>query len=107
MEHKLITGPKGGNYWIDENGKKHYVPKKKSNKVNTLSSNINNNQKSSTKLSKMKCYIGYFKQLDESGETIDDFKEWVNASSKELATIYLKQRYSHDKLIKLDQVVEE
>lgn len=25
ITHKMIKGPRGGYYWLDENGKKHYV----------------------------------------------------------------------------------
>lgn len=27
MERTIITGPKGGKYWLDDKGKKHYVKK--------------------------------------------------------------------------------
>ena len=29
MTNNIITGPKGGQYWIDEKGKKHYIKRSK------------------------------------------------------------------------------
>lgn len=29
MTNNIITGPKGGQYWIDKNGKKHYIKRSK------------------------------------------------------------------------------
>lgn len=100
MEHTLIQGPRGGFYWLDENGAKHYVSGKakkaakaaKSGKTN--SKNVKPVVKTVTpKPSPIKkCYTGWFDVYNEDGEQIDDFKEWTIAESWEEAL----RNFRHD-----------
>ena len=100
MEHTLIQGPRGGFYWLDENGAKHYVSGKakkvakaaKSGKTNTK--NIKPAVKPVTpKLLVVKRrYTGWFNVYNEDGELIDDFKEWTDATSWDEAL----RKFRHD-----------
>ena len=65
---------------IDANGKKHYVTSKKTTKT-------------SKKELKENTYICYFKQLDEDGEVVDDFKEWTTAYSEQEARAYFEHEH--------------
>lgn len=78
----ILTGPRGGKYWLDENGKKHYVISKKTTK-----------KKTSKKEPKESTYICYFIQRDENGEMVDDFKEWTKAYSEQEARDYFEHEH--------------
>ena len=86
MEHTILTGARGGKYWIDENNVKHYVSQqgpvaKPKKNVNRLPSPAE--QRKVTKRKSIGRYIGYFYVLNEDGRRVDDFKEWVYADSIE------------------------
>lgn len=81
-ERILITGPKGGQYWIDESGKKHYVKKsKKDRKIEPL---------------KMKRYTACI-TVYKNGEYYDDFNEWRDAYCKEGAIEKFREDYPNPK----------
>lgn len=88
MEHTILTGARGGKYWLDENNVKHYVSQqgpvaKPKKNVNRLPSPTE--QRKAMKKDVRCRYIGYFYELDEIGRRVDDFKEWCYASSTEEA----------------------
>ena len=76
-ERTLITGPKGGQYWIDESGKKHYVKAKKNKNIKPL---------------KMKRYTACI-TVYKNGEYYDDFNEWRDAYCKEGAIEKFREDY--------------
>lgn len=76
----IKTGPRGGKYWIDDNGKKHYVTSKKTKRPKKVEP-------------KERVYICYFRQLDEDGEMVDDFKEWTKAYSEQEARAYFEHEH--------------
>lgn len=76
----IKTGPRGGKYWIDDNGKKHYVTSKKTKRSKKVEP-------------KERVYICYFRQLDEDGEMVDDFKEWTKAYSEQEARAYFEHEH--------------
>jgi len=85
MEHTILTGARGGKYWLDENNVKHYVSQqgpvaKPKKNVNRLPSPAE--QRKVVKKSPGR-YIGYFYVLNEMGYRVDDFKEWTYADSVE------------------------
>ena len=95
MEHTILTGARGGKYWLDENNVKHYVSQqgpvaKPKKNVNRLPSPAE--QRKVTKRKSPGRYIGYFYVLNEIGHRIDDFKEWVYADSVEDA----RQQFEDD-----------
>ena len=93
----ILTGPRGGKYWIDDNGKKHYVTSKKTTKT-------------SKKEPKESTYICYFRQLDEDGEVVDDFKEWTTAYSEQEARAYFEHEHWRSIAagrLEIDMIVEE
>ena len=75
MEHTLIQGPRGGFYWLDENGAKHYISGKakkvakaaKSGKTNTK--NVKPAVKTVTPKSSVvkRRYTGWFNVYNENG----------------------------------------
>lgn len=95
----ILTGPRGGKYWLDENGKKHYVTSKKTTK-----------KKASKKEPQERTYICYFRQLDEDGEIVDDFKEWTKAYDIEEARAHFEHehwRALDSGRLQIDMIVEE
>ena len=77
----LFKGPRGGTYWLDDEGKKHYVKGKQAI--------VKKEDKP-----KMKTYICYYNVLDKDGYYIDDFKEWCKETSKHDAEIEFRNRYA-------------
>ena len=77
----LFKGPRGGTYWIDDNGKKHYVKGKQA--ILTKEEKV-----------KLKTYICYYNVYNKEGELIDDFKEWTKETSKLDAEIEFRNRYA-------------
>lgn len=78
MDKILITGPKGGQYWIDESGKKHYVKKK--------------TPKKKQEPLKMKRYT-FNICVRKNGEYYDDFNEWRDAYCDEGAMQKIREDY--------------
>ena len=74
----LKTGPKGGQYWEDESGKKHYVRQKISKKP--------------AEPLKMKRYTACI-TVYKNGEYYDDFNEWRDAYCKEGAIQKFRDDY--------------
>lgn len=102
MEHTIITGARGGQYWLDENNKKHYVsqqgpvakPRKSVNRLPTPAEQKKVHKRSeSPNKDSLNIYVGYYYQLDRKGYRIDDFKEWCWAYNKEQAEEEFKSRY--------------
>ena len=77
----LFKGPRGGTYWLDDKGKKHYVQGKQAI--------VKKEDKP-----KMKTYICYYNVYNKEGELVDDFKEWCKETSKHDAEIEFRNRYS-------------
>ena len=93
MEHTLIQGPRGGFYWLDENGVKHYISGKAKKVAKAAKSGKTKNVKPAVKLSVVKRrYTGWFNVYNENGELIDDFKEWTDAISWDEAL----RKFRHD-----------
>lgn len=112
MEHTLIQGPRGGFYWLDENGAKHYVSGKAKKAAKAAKSGKTNSKNVKPVIKPVtpkpspvtpkpvtpkpspvkKCYTGWFDVYDEDGEQIDDFKEWTIAESWEEAL----RNFRHD-----------
>ena len=95
-EKTLITGPRGGTYWLDDKGVKHYVKGKKET------------PKPKVKTPEVKTYICYYKVVDENGYYVDDFKEWCKATSKLDAETEFRDRYAEEILsgrIEISQIV--
>lgn len=93
---EIKTGPRGGKYWIDESGKKHYLS--------------NKDKKISKTSPKEKTYICYFIQRDENGEMVDDFKEWTKAYSEREAREYFEHdhwRAISSGRLEISMIVEE
>ena len=99
MNKTLIKGPRGGTYWIDDNGKKHYVKDKK----------VVTSTKKSTKKEQVSKYYCYYNQYNENGELVDDFKEWCSATSLNEARTEFKNRYWNEiskGSIEIAQIIE-
>ena len=93
MEHTLIQGPRGGFYWLDENGAKHYISGKAKKAAKAAKSGKTKNVKPAVKPSIVKRrYTGWFNVYNENGELIDDFKEWTDATSWDEAL----RKFRHD-----------
>ena len=93
MEHTLIQGPRGGFYWLDENGAKHYISGKAKKVAKATKSGKTKNVKPAVKPSVVKRrYTGWFNVYNENGELIDDFKEWTDAISWDEAL----RKFRHD-----------
>lgn len=86
-EYTVQEGAKGGKYFIDDAGKKHYLK--------------NENAKPRAKkpepvvLPTLKGYTAWFEQYDPDTQSVDDFKEWHNAYSKQEAIDYWNHEYHH------------
>ena len=81
MDKTLFKGPRGGTYWLDDEGKKHYVKGKQVI--------VKKEDKP-----KMRTYICYYNVYNKEGELVDDFKEWCKETSKHDAEIEFRNRYS-------------
>ena len=102
MEHTILTGARGGKYWLDEHNVKHYVSQqgpvaKPKKNVNRLPSPTE--QRKVVKRKSPGRYIGYFYVLDEIGRRVDDFKEWVYTDSVEDA----KRQFEYDHWKSIDR----
>lgn len=101
----IHKGSRGGRYWIDDNGKKHYLKtpdKKKSPKENNSAKKVQE--------PKLKRYIAYFYEIDvKTGERVDDFKEWTEAYSEEEAREYFEDEHRYsiaEGRLELDDICE-
>lgn len=98
----IHTGSRGGRYWIDDNGKKHYLksetskPKKEESKKEV---------KKVTELPKLKRWIGRF--TEDIGGDHDGFSEWCEAYTESEAREEFKDRYRHNSKVELDYVYED
>ena len=98
MEHTLIQGPRGGFYWLDENGAKHYISGKAKKVAKAAKSGKTKNVKPAVKPSVIKRrYTGWFNVYNENGELIDDFKEWTVAASWDEALRIFRHGYPDTK----------
>ena len=98
MEHTLIQGPRGGFYWLDENGAKHYISGKAKKVAKAAKSGKTKNVKPAIKPSVVKRrYTGWFNVYNENGELIDDFKEWTVAASWDEALRIFRHGYPDTK----------
>ena len=98
MEHTLIQGPRGGFYWLDENGAKHYISGKAKKVAKAAKSGKTKNVKPAVKPSVVKRrYTGWFNVYNENGELIDDFKEWTVAASWDEALRIFRHGYPDTK----------
>ena len=98
MEHTLIQGPRGGFYWLDENGAKHYISGKAKKVAKAAKSGKTKNVKPAVKPSVVKRrYTGWFNVYNENGELIDDFKEWTVAASWDEALRIFRHDYPDTK----------
>ena len=98
MEHTLIQGPRGGLYWLDENGAKHYISGKAKKVAKAAKSGKTKNVKPAVKPSVVKRrYTGWFNVYNENGELIDDFKEWTVAASWDEALRIFRHGYPDTK----------
>lgn len=95
----IHTGSRGGRYWIDNNGKKHYLksetPKRESKKID----------KQPKEMPKLRRWVGRFRQDFE--DDYDDFSEWCEAYTKQEAIEEFEDRYRHNPNVKLDYVYED
>lgn len=97
-EYEVQTGPRGGLFFIDDNGKRHSVksdkPKKKVTKEKK-SEKVDPSKKVLPQITpKLKRYVCYYEKRNEKDELVDDFKEWCDAYSYEEAEREFKDRYS-------------
>jgi hypothetical protein len=100
MKFKVEKGPRGGQFYIDETGKKHYIKKTTKKYVErtvlTSANTINEKVKKTVPVQQpiVKRYTANYVVRDpESQEMIDDFNEWCDAYSKEEAMSEFKKRY--------------
>lgn len=100
---KILTGPRGGQYYIDETGKKHYVKK---SAIKKSPSKYKVQKPAKFTEPKLKRYVCYYAQY-ENDEMVDDFKEWCDAYSVNEARSEFEARYSHNPNIKIQDIVNE
>lgn len=81
----IHTGSRGGKYWIDDNGKKHYLSKKEE-----TPKKVNITKKPEPILYTYYCNIC---RRSKDGEYVDDWNEWHNAYSEEEALEYWRDEY--------------
>lgn len=90
MKYAIEKGPRGGQYYIDNTGKKHYI--KRTNKKFIEVKETKKEENSSCETNNEK-YIGRFSVYNEKDELVDDFKEWTWASSESEALAEFRRRY--------------
>lgn len=105
-EYDIQTGKKGGQFFIDDEGKKHYLKsatptvKKKKKSTEAIKKEVESKDF-------LKRYICYYRKVDDDGEMIDDFKEWTDANSYDEAQRHFENEYRHDPSIKIDLIIRE
>lgn len=95
----IHMGSRGGRYWIDDNGKKHYI---KSETSKRESKKIDKQPKD---IPKLKRWIGRFSE--DIGRDHDGFSEWCEAYTKQEAIEEFKDRHRHNPKVELDYVYED
>lgn len=95
----IHMGSRGGRYWIDDNGKKHYI---KSETSKRESKKIDKQPK---EIPKLKRWIGRFSE--DIGGDHDGFSEWCEAYTKQEAIEEFKDRHRHNPKVELDYVYED
>lgn len=101
MEHEILTGARGGQYWIDEKGKKHYISQqgpvaKPKTSVNRLPAPISQRRLNKTTNKDLTTYICYYLQRNpNTGDIMDNFKEWCKARNIDEARKEFEDRYWH------------
>lgn len=96
----IHTGSRGGRYWVDDNGKKHYLPQTSKQKEESK-----REAKKVTESPKLKKWIGRF--TEDIGGDHDTFSEWCEAYTREEAEEYFRDNCRHNPNIELDYVYEE
>lgn len=105
VEYEIQQGKRGGSFFIDGDGKKHYLKGTSTSKTTTKRS-IDPIKKQEEK-PVLKRYIGYYRKVDENGEMIDDFSEWCDAYSYDEAKREFEDRYSYTDRINIDLITRE
>lgn len=104
-EYEVQTGAKGGQFFVDDTGKKHYLksatPKKTTKKKSTEA--IKKEVESTDFIKRYVCYYSRYKD----GEMVDDFKEWTDAKSYNEAKEYFENEYRHDENVKIELITKE
>lgn len=95
----IHMGSRGGRYWIDDNGKKHYI------KSETSKQESNKIDKQPKEIPKLKRWIGRFSE--DIGGDHDGFSEWCEAYIEQEAIEEFKDRYRHNPKVELDYVYED
>ena len=102
-EYEVQTGPRGGHYIINDEGKKISVKVK----IESTKKKSINSIKQQEEAPKLKKYICYYEKRDKNGELVDDFKEWTNAYSYDEAKRYFKDEYSNNPNIIISFITRE
>jgi hypothetical protein len=82
-DYPIQVGAKGGKFFIDDSGKKHYIKE--------------NSPKKKKEEKKPHRYICYY-YIVKDGERIDDYKEWCTAYSYMEAEQYFKREHPKDEI---------
>ena len=90
MKYAIEKGPRGGQYYIDNTGKKHYIKRTNKKFIEVKEAKKEDNPSCETCNEK---YIGRFSVYNEKDELVDDFKEWTWASSEAEALAEFHKRY--------------
>lgn len=98
----IHTGSRGGRYWIDDNGKKHYLPQTSKQKEEPKKESPKKPIKEEPEL---KRWIGRF--TEDIGGDHDTFSEWCEAYTEYEAREEFKDRYRHNSKVELDYVYED
>ena len=98
-EYQVQTGAKGGQFFIDDAGKKHYLKSTTSVKKKV--------EKKKVAEETCKRYICYYVERDDNGEMIDDFKEYTDAYSYDEAKDYFENEYRHNPHVQIDLISRE
>lgn len=86
VKHTCVKGPRGGYYYIDDNGKKKYIKDTKPTKTKS-SGNFSFKKEEAPK---PKHYTAWIDVRDENGELVDDYKLWCNAFSEDEARTHFE-----------------
>lgn len=86
-EYEVLVGARGGKYFIDDKGKKHYLksdnPKPRKKKE----------EKKPVVERKLMDYTVWINVRNDDYELINDFKEWTPAYSEEEALEYFRDEH--------------
>lgn len=100
----IHTGSRGGRYWIDDDGKKHYL-KSDASKSKKEEPKKEIKKEVKKEVPKLRRWVGRF--TEEVDGDHDGFSEWCEAYTKEEAEEYFRDNYRHNPKVELDYVYEE